>query len=453
MDKKKTQEVFKFISIQETDKKFKKNIKNLFFLNEEKIEEIVIVSAYFDLKALKWIYKFSKKNPNIEVKIFIDKHSSKIFSNDKINNTLIKYSKNIHIFLVRYGKLFHSKLYYIKSDKNIKVSIGSLNFTFNAFQRNEEILNEYIEDIDTQSEYISSIEEYIYSLEEKSEKVTKELKNKHSNSDLRSLLLDGYIYYESKEEESFSFKLELPNKMKKIDIEIDPTLKANLVDSLTLKRLILESPILKEIEFPKKEKGIGRWKDYCIETCYGYWSPSFFNNDLRRILEERKEKREPYFKKIKELLENHPKELENAFLDVCKSIKKNLPKGTYWEYADKNKAKKSWDKWRIKELQKFENETFYDRLIFGIIKVSPPDIWNDNLASEEFEDSFLDSIIYYWSKEYTRKIAKIIAWNLEKNNDKFNKDIDSNKLKKEIEKWLLKYQDNKKKNNIFLKKD
>jgi len=452
MDKKKTQEVFKFISIQETDKKFKKNIKNLFFLNEEKIKEIVIVSAYFDLKALKWMYKFSKKNPNIEVKIFIDKHSSKIFSNDKINNTLIKYSKNIHIFLVRYGKLFHSKLYYIKSDKNIKVSIGSLNFTFNAFQRNEEILNEYIEDIDTQSEYVSSIEEYIYSLEEKSEKVTKELKNRHSNSDLRSLLLDGYIYYESKEEESFSFKLKLPNKMRKIDTEIDPTLKANIVDSLTLERLILESPNLKNITFPKMNNSRSGWKKYCIETCYGYWSPSSFNDNLINILNEKEANRKPYFKKIKKLLENHPEELEDAFIDVCNSIKNNL-EGMSWKYNDEAKARSAWKKWRKRVLKKFKNKTFYKRLVVGIAKVSPPDIWNDNLASEEFEDSFLDSIIYYWSKEYTRKIAKIIAWNLEKNNDKFNKDIDSNKLKKEIEKWLLKYQDNKKKNNIFLKKD
>jgi len=444
----------KFISIQNTDKKFKKNIKDLFLLNKEKIEEIVIITAYFDLKALDWIYEFSENNQNIQIKIFIDKYSSKIFSNNEINKKLINSPKNIQILLVKYGKLFHSKLYYIKSDKNIKVSIGSLNFTFNAFEKNEEILNEYIEYIDSKSDYVCDIEKYIENLENKSEKITKKLKNNYNNNNLRSLLLDGYIYYESKEQESFSFKLRLPNEMKQINTKIDPTLEANIVDSLTLERLILESHSLKEIKFPKRDKSQSRWKDYCIETCYGYWSPSFFNDDLKKILDERKEKREPYFKEIKKLLKNHPMELESAFMDVCESIKKNLPKGIYWEYNNKDKARKAWKEWIKKLLQKFENKTFYNRLILGIAKVSPPDVWTDSLASKEFEDSFLDSLIYHWSKEYNKstsnKIAKRINDNLiGKTHEFYKTDINSKKLKKEIEEWLFEYIEDEEGNNIF----
>ena len=440
----------KFISIQKRNDNFKNNIENLFSIKKEKIKEIIILTAYFDLKTLAWIYQLSK---NIKIKIFIDKYSSKIFSDDEINKKLITSPKNIQIFLVNYGKLFHSKLYYIKSDKKIKILIGSLNFTFNAFEKNEEILNEYIESIDKKSNYICNIEKYIEDLENKSEKITKKLENKYNNNDLRSLLLDGYIYYESKEQESFSFTLSLPSEMKQINTEIDPTLEASIVDSLTLERLILESHSLKKIKFPKRDKNQSRWKNYCIETCYGYWNPSFFNDDLTNILDERKEKREPYFKEIKKLLKSHPKELENAFMDVCKSIKKNLPKGIDWKYDNEDKARKAWKEWIKKLLQKFENKTFYNRLILGITKVSPPDVWSDSLSSKEFEDSFLDSLIYHWSKEYNKstsnKIAKVISHNIKEINEHFDKhNIDDNeKLKRDIEKWLFEYIDDD--NNIF----
>jgi len=441
-----------FISMEkDRANSFEKEIEKLFKV-KGKVQEIMIISAYFDLKALNWIEKYSKKNKDIKIQIFIDRYSSKFFSNDEIYDELIKVSKNIEIFLVKSGKLFHSKLYYIKSNKEIKVSIGSLNFTYNAFQKNEEILNEYIEDINKKSKYIEDIEIYINSLTNtsKSEKITNNLKNNHINNNLRSLLLDGFIYYESKEQESFSFKLKLPNDLKKIDTDIDSTLEANIVDSLTLERLVKESPILKEIKFPKKDKSQSRWKDKCIETCYGYWSPSFFNDDLEVILKKRKDKREPYFDRIKKLLKEHESELEKAFFKVRKKIIKRLNK-SYWEYKNKSKAKEAWKDWRERLLNKFDNNnTFYKRLVEGVSKTSTPDVWGNDIESEEFENSFLDSLIYHWSKDYynqkstSNKIANIIAHNLKGRNENFDKlNINSEELKKEIEAWLSKY------NNIF----
>jgi len=444
----------KFISIEiSRQKKFEENIKTFFNIDGE-VKEIVIISAYFDLKTLDWIHRFSKENKNIKIQIFIDKYSSKIFSKKEIYDNLIQVSKKIDIFLVKSGKLFHSKLYYIKSNEKIKVSIGSLNFTYNAFQKNEEILNTYIENSNKRSHYIIDIEKYVSSLIHKSEKITSKVKNNYTNDNLRSLLLDGFIYYESKEQESFSFKLKLPDDLKQIGTDIDPTLEANIVDSLTLERLVIESPNLKEITFPQKDNSQSRWKGYCIETCYGYWSPSYFNENLDKVLKDREKKRKPYFDKIKILLMDNEIELEKAFLKVCRKIRKNLKDNSDWDYSHIATAREAWKKWRISLLKKFNNETFYNRLIFGISKVSPPDVWSDDIASEEFENSFLNSIIYRWSKESkqltSNKIAKIIALNLEGNNEDFDKfDITSEELKKEIEKWLEKYINND--NNIFAK--
>ena len=121
----------------------------------------------------------------------------------------------------------------------------------------------------------------------------------------------------------------------------------------------------------------------------------------------------------------------------------------------KSTAREAWKKWRISLLKKFNNKTFYNRLILGVSKVSPPDIWNDEIASEEFEDSFLDSLIYHWSKEYNKstsnKVAYIIAHNLKGKNKDFNKSNISEELKKEIEEWLEKYIKDEEGNNIFYK--
>jgi len=450
--------VNEFISVKDIKSNFEDDIKSFFDI-KGRTKDINIISAYFDLKTLDWMYTYAKKNKDIKIQIFVDRYSSKIFSNKDVHVKLTKTPKNIKIFLVRSGKLFHSKLYYIKSDKEIKVLIGSLNFTYNAFQENEEILNQYIENVNDRSKYLTDIEKYIDELKTKSEEVTSKIKNNHINNDLRSLLLDGFLYYESKEQESFSFKLKLPDDLKKIDTNIDPTLEANIVDSLTLERLVKESSILKNIKFPKKDNKHSRWKDYCIETCYGYWSPSSFNSDVENILNSREKLRKPYFDEIKKLLENHEDELERAFLKVCKKIIKRLNK-LEWEYSHTPKAKDAWKKWRTRLLEKFNNKTFYNRLILGISKVSPPDIWNDEIASEEFEDSFLDSLIYHWSKEYNKstsnkeynkstsnKVANIIAHNLKKEKTEYNKPNISEELKKEIEEWLYEYIDNE--NNIF----
>jgi len=444
----------KFISTETSrQKKFEENIKT-FFNIDGKIKEIVIISAYFDLETIDWIYEYVKTNNKIKVQIFIDRYSSKVFSNDDIYKKLTKAPKNIDIFLVTSGKLFHSKLYYIKSDKKIKISIGSLNFTYNAFQKNEEILNEYLEEVIKENEYVKDIEQYISNLKEKSEKITSEIKNHHTNDNLRSLLLNGLIYYESKEQESVSFKLKLPNDLKQIGTDIDSTLEANIVDSLTLERLVQESPSLKEITFPQKDNSQSKWKDYCIETCYGYWSPSYFHEALDKDLKDREKRRKPYFDEIKKLLQSNEVALEKAFLKVCKKIKKNLKNNSNWDYSNKQTAKKAWKNWRNTLLKKLNNKNFYNRLILGVSKVSPPDVWSDVIASEEFENSFLDSIIYRWSKESkqltSNKIAKKIALNLKRNNEDFDKfDIASEELKKEIENWLVEYINND--NNIFVK--
>jgi len=171
-------------------------------------------------------------------------------------------------------------------------------------------------------------------------------------------------------------------------------------------------------------------------------------------LNSREKLRKPYFDEIKKLLENHEDELERAFLKVCKKIIKRLNK-LEWEYSNTPKAKDAWKKWRIRLLKKFNNKTFYNRLILGVSKVSPPDIWNDEIASEEFEDSFLDSLIYHWSKDRkstSNQVVKMITYNLEERNEDFDKfDINSEELKKEIEEWLYEYIDNE--NNIFKKWD
>jgi len=444
--------VNRFISIRA--KKYYFDIEDIFSINGDIPREIIIVSAYFDLDSIDFVYKFANKNPNIIIEVFIDKYSSRIFSDDEINKKLISSPKNVDIFLVKYGKLFHSKLYYLQGDKRIKVYIGSLNFTFNAFNRNEEILSEYIENIEIKSQYILDIKEYIETLKQKSEKVTEKIEKSYRIDDLRSLILNGYIYFEIKEGEyfNFNFDLKLPNNVNRVNIDIKkfPMLETKLSSFLKLEKMIFSNEDLKkkiEESFPNKrvkKKKYG-WKSYCIETCYGYWTPSYFKSDLEKVLEKRRREKELHINKVKFILENYEREIYYLFVDFYNSLKRELIKKEVnsWIYMDEYIIKRDWEKWIDKLIIKLNNPKFYKRITHEILNVTPPDVWSDPIASKEFEDSFLESILYNILKDKTyNKISNAIKKELKENKVEIEEEI----LKRKIEYLLLEYG-----NSIFMK--
>ena len=77
----------------------------------------------------------------------------------------------------------------------------------------------------------------------------------------------------------------------------------------------------------------------------------------------------------------------------------------------------------------------------GISHVPSPDVWGDPLSAEEFENSFLESLNYYWSKEFSRETTNYVAQTISNSLSLFEKDkaeLDEQQLKKLIQEWLVK---------------
>jgi hypothetical protein len=446
----------------------KKQLKDIFSLDSaiRKIRKIIVISAYIDEESIDKLIKFLKKYKDNRVrpvlKIFTDRSSviSRMSSDSeyklqKLNKQIEKFfRKDSGIYLVQKGKLFHSKLYLIEGNIRQRILIGSLNLTQKGLNENEEILADIIvNNRDRRNKFfVTQIEKYIDKL--KNHKGTNKISSiskKNVHYSLRDLLLDGKIYYKTAEMDPFVFKLELPDDFVKEESTLHPLLESNVNNTISIKRLLiapiekggLEEKKLQELYTKMKERK-SMWKRYCVETCYGFWCPSCWDQELQAILNELKKRRTPFYKEIKKIIQERKVDLEKCFLNFCNIINQKInAKKTdyYWKYANQDCALERWTKWYENLNKKLENKDFLEKLITGVASVPVPDIWNDTYASSEFENSFCELLIYHWSKEYSKstsnKIAQAVAAHLELEEEE-KEDINVKKLKKKIISWMKK---------------
>lgn len=432
------------------------SIDNIFGINGA-IRSITIISAYTDLFALNELLNFLEDNYDTRVyptlRIFLDSSSSGFFTDKKIyvgftdlNNRIAKFCDELSgIYLVKWGSLFHSKCYLIKSNNYGKVIMGSLNLTKKGFTKNEEIvlMSEFNVNGRSKVNIIAKWidDEYIGELLKKSQKISENTAQHSWSSCLRHLLLDGNIYYELKEQDPFRFKLHLPEDLIKQKAELDPLLESTISDSISIKILLSSDEKFggMGLSFPQKQKSKKSWKRYCVETCYGFWNPLNCKGEIEAVLDERKKARKPYYDSIKKVLNKKKVDVSKSFYTLIDRIRNNISKDyPDWKFNNKEKVQESWEAWYEILLEKInDNEKYYERLVSGITHVATPDVWSDPLSSREFEDSFLESLQYDWSKEYNREssniIAKSIARNIELEEDR---KIPIDQLREKIEHWL-----------------
>lgn len=356
-----------------------------------------------------------------------------------------RFSNDSGIFLVQFGKLFHSKIYLIEGNRNGKIVLGSMNLTQKGVNENEEILlvdNYKIDGRAISNQLSKWVKEYSESLDAKSTCVVENI-NGNYPSCMRQFLLNGSIYYELKEQNPFRFKLNLPEIVIKQQADIDRLLESSITDTISIETLIHEIRESIKKTLPSLGKTKAFWKKYCVETCYGFWNPDLWNEDLANTLKTRIEKRKPYYDEIKLIIQENDREIKSSFIQLCERIqlylvdKHNI---TDWKYGESKNAIEAWDKWYKNLISKLDNEDFYNRLVSGISSVPSPDVWSDPLSSVEFENSFYESIIYHWSKEYSKEttnvIAQAIAWNIGIGTGEKD-EMDIGKLKDAMDKWLL----------------
>lgn len=263
-----------------------------------------------------------------------------------------------------------------------------------------------------------------------------------ANAASLSLGLDGQIHYETKEQNPFRFRLLLPDEVAKQPADIDPLLEANVSDSISIEALITaRQEIGLGLTLPATNKNKSMWKKFCVETCFGYWNPTCHSAGLQGSLRKRSAAREAYFSEIEKLMREESVALCSKFLALCERIKTRLDSLgiSGWKYSDPSVARKSWNEWSENMMEKMGNNHYRDKLILGVTSVPSPDVWGDPVSAEDFENSFCESVVYYWSKEYSREtrnvVAQALAANLEVDEDSIEL-TDSSKLLARIVRWL-----------------
>lgn len=426
-----------------------------------RLRSLIIVSAYTDVSFIKsiknsYIRHCDKRLTNADTKhleIYLDESASKYHTCIEIKNELDRLSKDIKnnfdddsgVFLVKCGALFHSKMVISESNTHNKIVVGSINLTQKAFVSNEEIALacEWQKDDKTKIsvEYgrvKESVNNYLKKIRYTSAVVPIEVTSDKSSS-LRNVLLRGKLFQEYKEQESFTFDMAFPkeyrNYLNENTTPVFDFLGSDTSGCISLSALIKKAK-LKNPDFFNKDGEAERtsWKQYSVETCYGYWVPHDYLPLVKSCVERRKISKEGKLKTLLQFLNDNDEPLKMEFISIFGKIRENrkslsseyLGQWKFSQYNDESLTKE-WNAWMIKIKMRidFTNEkyrSYIERLCKGCSDVQVPDVWSDDpVSSEEFEQSLYDSLCYQFSvkNKSQRKICTAL-----KQMDKFKKKTD-----------------------------
>lgn len=411
-------------------------------LADNQLNKCLIISAYTDVDWIEMLLNIlsEKTSKKTLVQFYLDRGASKyrLVKNRldalayRIRNS---FSKNSGIYLVSCDGLFHSKMIYSESLTNIKVVVGSINFTKRAFGDNEEIAlveSYYKPKIERPRhrrkrkktrEYrptiIDPMLRYIQNLGRVSIRIPHKFDSNYKT--LRNRLLDGYLFKRVNEVDPFVFQLNFPKEfLKRLSKKNDNN--DEIIDRLNyyLKDLKENSISIKKILGEKEENEQGltkqersKLKSYSLESSYGFWVPREYYTTIIKSCEKSKKNKEAKLDdSINSLnktaqIEKGFETFKNAIIEKVKPIDKKFLNPSDKKIIDRLQA--SWQKWFKKLRKKFcipyDNATYSelekdacqklkDKLSSNLYGYPMPNIWDDVDAAEEFESSILNSIEY-----------------------------------------------------------
>lgn len=396
--------VFKIRKPSDTPYKLVRRILGLD--RSERITRLRIISAYTDLD---WIEKVVDEFKGRKFECVLDYGASGYNRDQKTTERLKelavkisnKFENGSGIYLARMGKFLHSKLLIARTSQDRDLgAVGSLNFTRRGFLDNEEIMYvvknprsmlEYSNEIFKNAKKIPLGEEFI----------------QRNTTTYRDWMLAGSIFFEDKESSPFNFKLGLPDDALSSVSNIHSILEAKTSDNVSILKML-------KIETNGKSPG---WKKYCINTCYGHWCPKQLTGEaIQNIEDSVKSKRDKLSQILSKNGTNKLKESYISLFDEVEKSTKNL--GHKW---DKVKAIKRLDAWITRIVKKLNDENNQRRLLAGVGGPAVvPDLWTgDELALQEFEQSFCSHLVIELSKKKVFNKISQFLWDSDFNEPPF----------------------------------
>jgi hypothetical protein len=401
------------------------------------IRRIEIATAYIDIEILvdllDLIIERGDRRSGVKVRIFLDYQSACKLADElsleetKKGKNLLKALKStrlankygqdhdIRLRAVQLGTLFHSKAFALETNTHSASCVGSVNFTSRGFITNEEIaITETIEKsrlkksknltIQVLDYFDKTLEQYPKNVLIPFEAIV-EKRPTLKSTDFRELFLEGKLWYEDKEITPFTFPLDLPEKYRIRDAEIQgisiPHIESKLGNGLNVLKLIN----LDEKREDRARKS--RWRrKYCLQTCLGLWAPNSWTPYIDEALEEKTEKKRAWFDSVVGYFNQNRDEVTSS---ICSAYSETWDQilrisdvniKNHQTQVDLHKKAKDWVD---KTCSRLNTDSFRQRVLTGISSVDMPDLWGGNQSdAKKFESSFFEQFEY----ELTRSVKR-----------------------------------------------
>lgn len=379
-------------------------------LEVKKSQEITIVSAYYSTIFLRRILEKVNKSKRGRCTVRLIFNG---FSGQRLNEQIKdlqelkvylkeKQFKKVDIFLYRNATLFHTKLYLIKNNKRTVWFAGSANASQAAFERNEEILIKNT----TRAKSIFKYTEYIIEDAIKIENI--DLEN-IVESNIIGFFRTGSIYFKPNNQISFTFsQFKLPEGIENI-IATTGERPRNTNPGKAWGAYNLKMSLGVDSSQEEKKKSQTSLKPFSIETCYGYWVPNIYRQDVDKKIRKKSKSRKKNYKNIlkrinKKGVETLVKDYNNYLSDIENILEKqeiSFPIDTV-ELNDKFR------KFVKHIISKLSNKKKLKKLCLPLVATGMPEIWEDDVAYEDFTESFYEYISNYTTGQKPRIIKSIL---------------------------------------------
>ena len=395
------------------------SLEKLISLMKEK-EIVKIVSCYYGIESLNKMLRalrgnsrqtdivisavgLSKENWIAQINMLLDEKNGLCLGNHQ----------NVHLYTK--FSLLHSKIYFSKSSRfkesarGAKCLVGSANLSSNAFNCNEEILAEILDD-ETKNlieKYIDAIlndTDCLYSLRDLINKKRKEGDNfdlsreigcPQDTKTIVKFISSGYLFFQSRRNFSLGFSDNDFRKETKDKIVENATNGQNFVkNSKSLDvSAILGLSAEEDYESQEQEKNESKRisiRSNSVETCFGYWVPEErykLVTDLIFSKDEDKTAREKKYNQIYEVLQSNEKGLTGVAEENLKTA-----------FAQAGLAEDRFSYYRDKVLKHIKSKRIYyknnrELYIKNCFCITPmPNIFEDPVSTTEFIDSLWSDI-------------------------------------------------------------
>ena len=393
--------------------------KNALIEKTTNANTILFISAYYDIDFLKGVFSATrhlsaKKITTVFARAAPPALQQQLEELNKFKNWLrgkCHPGTKIHVKLAKEGRFLHTKLYQFQGARSMQTLIGSANATSNGFEHNDEILIE----IHGRN---SGIDEYVRRTLDCASNCDDVTSKRQIYTSFQSLLRDGLIYFKSTRTLPYTLNC----------FEVGTTIYNALAEAVKGKSVPFHEPqsvgmlnILKLLGVVSDEKSKQKTAkhvnlvQFSVETSFGYWVPTAFQDKLVANLDIASERKANQFlaygRKLETINDTSALKLvrEKYFTGTNALLKSvsHPPLTT----KKKGELEKQIIK-RVDSLRGRLNDPDECKRLARLLKGTPvPEIWEDPRSKDEMIESFCEYVS--WKIEQRRKslvVKTITKW-------------------------------------------